>query len=103
MSAHTPGPWEACDSASITMNDEPVAVPSHVCRRRRDEQGRRVTEFIADCNMRLPEANANARLIAAAPELLALVRDAIEHDLAGDRLIRARKLLASLDPQVVEP
>lgn len=53
MAEHTPGPWRSCDG--LVFRDEP-------------EPGR----AIADCrDYADAEAEANARLIAAAPELLA--------------------------------
>lgn len=57
---HTPGPWRTG--------------PSHVVQYQwHDEQNRRCTSWIAECVGDHPpgEIEANARLIAAAPELLA--------------------------------
>lgn len=70
QATHTPGPWEACDGASITINEALNVTPNHVRRQFIHADGVRVTQFIADCNTALPESVANARLIAAAPELL---------------------------------
>lgn len=54
---HTPGPWECWPSQQV------------VVRRCRDEQGRRVTHFLAHCNSATQDNVANARLMAAAPEM----------------------------------
>ena len=76
--AHTPGPWEVggkvglyCDDVQITSNKEPVAIA--VPRRSYD---------IMSLARRSPaELSANARLIAAAPELLeALERISTAYD-----------------------
>jgi hypothetical protein len=67
MSAHTPGPWEVASNSSVVfaVNDD------------RDEDGCR--EAVAQCGSEIGpsrglkfglERDANARLIAAAPELL---------------------------------
>jgi len=80
---HTPGPWEAGKAVHVSLA-EPEAefdVPSHVRRRFLDEQGRRCTQFIADCNMNMMEHAANARLIAAAPDLLAIA-EAVDREVA---------------------
>lgn len=73
MPQHTPGPWEACGESSVSVNESITVTPNHVRHVSFDGQGRRVTRFIADCN-RLPEAAANARLIAAAPDLLSALK-----------------------------
>ena len=54
MSAHAPGPWRASFGAIIPPGKG---------------------HFIASVNRRNPNAEANALLIAAAPELLAALRD----------------------------
>lgn len=67
--AHTPGPWEY-DGLTPAHNHPAIMDPTgtiqlaHVLTGRNLE-GKRVDEF---------EADANARLIAAAPELLAALR-----------------------------
>ena len=98
--AHTPGPWEVggkvglyCDDVQITSNKEPVAIA--VPRRSYD---------ILSLARRSPaELAANARLIAAAPELLealeAVIPD-LEHYVAthgpgpDKRLALARAAIA---------
>lgn len=72
MSKHTPGPWRTIESANKTTRT--VVGPDF------PGQG-----YIADVNLcRTNDAQdvdgeANARLIAAAPELLAACRKVIEH------------------------
>ena len=67
MSAQfTPGPWRTG--------------PAHVVRQQSvDGHGRRVTRFVAEAVLSAPfvegERDANARLIAAAPELYAAVEE----------------------------
>src|SRR5579871_2564368 len=81
MSKHSPGPWEARGHGQTIyvgngmISGEPgegltpEIVPPHVVRRSHDERGRRHTQFIATCNGATCPNEANARLIAAAPEL----------------------------------
>ncbi|MFN3858152.1 MAG: hypothetical protein ACK4RV_10400 [Caulobacter sp.] len=60
MAAHTPGPWEVagnCVRTRYRMGDP-------------DNNG----TMVADVGVFPPEREANARLIAAAPELLAALR-----------------------------
>lgn len=62
---HTPGPWMV----------DPIS-DAVVSRLSTDPDGRRPTHWIAECDLQddAQENHANARLIAAAPELLELVR-----------------------------
>jgi hypothetical protein len=62
VSAHTPGPWHA---------DLPEKIHPRFVRDTAEV-------VIAYCDRGLEEAKANARLIAAAPELLASLRHAVE-------------------------
>ena len=66
----TPGPWIA---RAPTYSD----VPPHVVRILRDDQQRKCTTYVADC-----QHAADARLIAAAPDMLAalkaIARDSID-------------------------
>ncbi len=72
MSAHTPGPWTA-----VTHGADPE-VPAHVKWTRREADGRIHADFIADCHRSARnEQDANARLIATAPEMLELLADAL--------------------------
>lgn len=80
--SHTPGPWKACNSATVTIEDEPTTTPSHVKRVFLDNQGRRNHQFIATCNMNVPEHSANAHLIAAAPDLLDVLKRFVEFPFA---------------------
>lgn len=67
MTQHTPGPWVACDWGYIVADDptgrhEDIYI-AEVCRE--DDEGRIVPPI---------EQQANARLIAAAPDLLAALQ-----------------------------
>ena len=81
MSAHAPGPWIASFGAIVP------AGKGHV---------------IASVNRRNPNAEANGRLIAAAPELLAALRDllsAIGGEESSDIWCQtARDVIARADP-----
>jgi hypothetical protein len=72
---HTPGPWTVRKSGVSRFStdgenweDEPY--PDHVVRIYRDSQGRRCTQYIALCKGAALPNDANANLIAAAPDLL---------------------------------
>ena len=69
MSAHTPGPWV------VSGLDPHVAGPMRILIL----AGAAVPQLQAVARIvdRGPEAEPNARLIAAAPELLAALRDAV--------------------------
>lgn len=74
MSKHTSGPWAVFNQSDVFTN--------------RDDG--KVSEYIADCaveELELSEIQANARLIAAAPELLEalilLEREMVESGNAG--------------------
>jgi hypothetical protein len=60
VSAHTPGPWRAsdADNGTVFANDQPI--------------GRRLIAYLPTNAAQGP----NARLIAAAPDLLAALREA---------------------------
>ena len=62
--AHTPGPWTIDEDGDTNVMGETIAIGIL------DPQGHRVGEADGR-DLSLPEAEANARLIAAAPELLA--------------------------------
>ncbi len=73
MSAHTPGPWELDhgedgDNFTIRADGEFVT---------------RLTKSRYTDDRRDPEAYANAALIAAAPDLLAALRECITGDVNG--------------------
>ena len=85
----TPGPWATKDS--------PVIVRA----------GRRCIVAYADhgSGSRVPEARANARLIAAAPALYNALRELLfakshgwKHDMERGELVR--RLLVSIDPEM---
>jgi hypothetical protein len=65
MVAHTPGPWMSFDSGTLVISASPGDL------------------LIADLDVSEVDTNAereaNAHLIAAAPELLQALRDAAEH------------------------
>ena len=92
MVGHTPGPW-AISHQPDTAN-----------RQVDDAAGRQITYCPVHCkSVPLPEAQANARLIAAAPELLAACKLALEtaenwiHDqLDGTSMVEPE--LADLEP-----
>jgi hypothetical protein len=68
MTAHTPGPWTVENKLNRDWSPTLVVGGEHGV-------------LIADCGMTLlvptPVASANARLIAAAPALLAALRDIV--------------------------
>lgn len=71
MSAHTPGPWtKRGGGPSYVKDDDRADVPFHVVKVDEDEQGRRRTAFVAVCDATTLNNDANAQLIAAAPDLL---------------------------------
>ena len=81
----TPGPWEYAAPHEVDISHgratpimyDPL-INFIVKRTYRDEQGRRFTSFIAEANYILPEVSANARLIAAAPELYEALVQALD-------------------------
>ena len=71
MSGHTPGPWRL-DGDDVNRYG-PSLVGVYVAQ----EEGGRICECFANCLVRHDETlRANARLIAAAPELLAALIEA---------------------------
>lgn len=69
MSAHTPGPWTPC-----FMTLERKAIGFHISGRAYGST-RPICETGKNC---APEMEANARLIAAAPDMLALLKELID-------------------------
>lgn len=67
MSKHTPGPWRVC-GLNVACNKEIVVASCY-----RDS-----LESVVVRPKEMEECLANARLIAAAPELLEALKDAIE-------------------------
>lgn len=79
---HTPGPWTFRKGGPVRVEGVNIdgmsefAHPHIVCIYN-DEQGRRCTAFVAECASATLDNEANARLIAAAPDLLAAAEAAI--------------------------
>lgn len=77
MSAHTPGPWSAiawsCHAPTTVVA---CSTEADGVERKSDK-----THVIADCNLLFPdkEREANARLIAAAPEMADLILRTYSH------------------------
>ena len=59
---HTPGPWKVADRFYILMDDDVACEVAKVCDENIDD------DMVGQCD-------ADARLIAAAPELLRLLRE----------------------------
>jgi len=82
--SHTPGPWKVGESQTF------AAV-----------WGKGAYEHIASCGNLTPETEANARLIAAAPEMLALLKRVPGNGAAPDDLrgweAEIRALLAKIE------
>lgn len=84
MSKHTPGPWEV----STNGTDWDVCAPD----------GGDMLVDLRGCE----NAEANARLIAAAPDLLAALRDLVQYadprnDKCGSQIANARALIEELE------
>ena len=89
MSEHTPGPWEASEGvpSDIWHVDMPDRQFSITVSRGGD-----------DWDMTVEEVQANARLIAAAPDLLAALVDLVDDVVSGEfyesRLVAAQEAIA---------
>ncbi len=74
MSKHTPGPWLLRCAGQFTEgepgHEETHDYPAHVVVLDRTEEGLKRTRFVAECSGAGLPNDDNARLIAAAPELL---------------------------------
>jgi hypothetical protein len=68
---HTPGPWKVADRFYILMDDEVACEVAKVCDENLDDD-------------MVHQADADARLIAAAPELLAALKVICDHLLTLD-------------------
>ena len=75
--AHTPGPWE------IDLESVGIELPGHVPISSKFHTWFAQVVWKMDDDERSPRCEANARLIAAAPELLEALLDA-RHKLYGD-------------------
>lgn len=89
IAQHTPGPWDARPKRGDTDSWWVTASPKHW--------------YVAECVARQAENEANARLIAAAPDLLVAAQAALAYDeairqrgLMGDKLERAPGLPGAL-------
>jgi hypothetical protein len=77
---HTPGPWVVAESGlSVTTKPEPTkTIPLSLSGQAGSERMEMRASVIARCGG-MPDSKANARLIAAAPELLEACKEALEH------------------------
>jgi hypothetical protein len=74
---YTPGPWKARKAGELTVEGSATKFPNHVVYEYKDNLGRRCTAFVAHCDSATLENEANARLIAAAPELLEALKECL--------------------------
>jgi hypothetical protein len=77
--AHTPGPWVPRRAGTFIEgepgHEETHNYPAHVVVIDKTDKGLRRTRFVAECSGSGLPNDANARLIAAAPELLAALKE----------------------------
>lgn len=86
MASHTPGPWNSDDWGKISADDgRAVAFAA----------GARVD--VADVESRNGEASANARLIAAAPDMYRALRVMARHHSASPHIGLARAAIAKAE------
>jgi hypothetical protein len=78
--AHTPGPWKVADRFYILMDDEVACEVAKVCDENIDD------DMLGQCD-------ADARLIAASPDLLAACHKLIDSDAAVEEDERKHQLL----------
>jgi hypothetical protein len=95
MKRHTPGPWQALKGEA--NSDERGTWGSIV-----EPYGFYVAAIWSDCQQLADEAEANARLIAAAPDLLKALREILSYTPKrnGAAWQEARALVAQIDGQV---
>lgn len=98
MSKHTPGPWEMSDGGYILPNHKAIDAPSHGALA--------LVVWKMEDDERSPKCEANARLIAAAPDLLealqklAIVMREIHDHWDNDRDMKVGKCLLALSGQL---
>ena len=92
--SHTPGPWEIVDERTVYGPPNEHGSDRFIC-----DVGDTLEALEGDC----PEADANARLIAAAPDLLYACISALDdlrdyrEEFANDGGIDAQECLRGLD------
>lgn len=97
MSKHTPGPWKACDNNGYSI----WRITSH--QYRAESASRTVAEVVGDS----AETEANARLIAAAPEMYELIQQVADlqnprfDDAAYNELVTEMDRLAELAQELL--
>ena len=89
---HTPGPW-------VWQAEEECLIGPIFVVMRQDEEGRKVFADYPDGT-----TQANARLIAAAPDLLEALKDARDHihGSAPDWHNRTREMVAEIDAAIAK-
>ena len=94
MSGHTPGPWEVLPESD--SHEGPLNIVSEY----EEKGGRASANWIAECDLQSDEAQnrANARLIAAAPDLLEALRASVA---ATDRELEAFRRNLGRNPLVM--
>lgn len=70
---HTPGPWEFRKAGTSILNGTTTRFPAHVVHHYKDNLGRRCMAFVAACDAASLPNDANACLIATAPEMAKLL------------------------------
>ena len=78
--AHTPGPWR------VHFNVPTAIVPGHIIKTEADPQSPIASLWIGGGSKGVARQEANARLIAAAPELLATCQRVLSSLLGGGEM-----------------
>lgn len=110
---HTPGPWETFGARPVSVENGTVSIDhaatiTHwpIKRVYRDEQGRRCTDHFAEtypCGRMAPEeVEANARLIVAAPDMLAALKLALAR-MEGGYMDKRGNYTANFHDDDIEP
>lgn len=93
MSKHTPGPWTAFDN-----DDDGIRVIGVTSRKSDVAHCRRGNEYPLDSRRRHEEDFANARLMAAAPDLLAALKAVVAFTGAhGGPYVKARAAIVKAE------